>query len=200
MAMMSIGSVMTYMLNKILGTFSSTAIAVFGVYFKLQSFVFMPIFGLNNGMIPVLSFNYGAREKGRIKEALSFSIACAVTIMLLGTLLFECAPQLLLKLFDASDNMIAIGTKALRIIAIHFPVAGICISLGSVFQAFAKSTYSLVISLARQLVVLIPAAWLLSLTGNLDNVWFAFPIAEIMSLIMTMLFYRKIKRDIIDTL
>ncbi len=200
MAMMSIGSVMTYLLNKILGVFSSTAIAVFGVYFKLQSFVFMPIFGLNNGMIPVLSFNYGARKKDRIKEALSFSMACAVSIMLIGVVLFELFPGLLLGLFDASDNMIAIGIKALRIIAIHFPIAGICISLGSVFQAFAKSVYSLVISLARQLVVLIPAAWLLSLTGNLDNVWFAFPIAEVMSLIMTLIFYRKIKKEIIDTL
>ncbi len=199
-AMMSIGSIMTYLLNKILATFSSTAVAVFGVYFKLQSFFFMPIFGLNNGMIPVLSFNYGARKTDRIKEALRFSVVFAVSIMAFGTLVFEAIPVLLLRLFDASDNMIAIGTTALRIIAIHFPIAAICISLGSVFQAFAKSTYSLVISLARQLFALIPAAWLLSLAGDVNLVWFAFLVAEVMSLIMTSIFYRKIKREIIDTL
>ncbi|MCR4690673.1 MAG: MATE family efflux transporter [Lachnospiraceae bacterium] len=199
-AMMSIGSIMTYLLNKILGMFSSTAIAVFGVYFKLQSFVFMPIFGLNNGMIPVLSFNYGARKKERIKEALSFSLKFAFSIMLAGSIIFELIPQTLLKLFDASEHMITIGVPALRIIAIHFPIAAICISFGSMFQAFAKSTYSLVISLARQLIALIPAAWLLAQTGNLNYVWFAFLIAEIMSLTMTMIFYRKIHREIIETL
>ncbi len=199
-AMMSIGSIMTYMINKILGKFSSTAVAVFGVYFKLQSFFFMPIFGLNNGLIPVLSFNYGARKKERIHEALSFSVCFAFVIMLVGTIVFECIPQVLLRFFDASENMIAIGAPALRIIAIHFPIAAICISLGSMFQAFAKSTYSLVVSLARQLFVLIPAAWLLSLLGNVTYVWFAFPIAELMSLAMTMVFYRKIHREIIETL
>ena len=199
-AMMSIGSIMTYMINKILGKFSSTAVAVFGVYFKLQSFFFMPIFGLNNGLIPVLSFNYGARKKERIHEALSFSVRFAFVIMLVGTIVFECIPQVLLRFFDASENMIAIGAPALRIIAIHFPIAAICISLGSMFQAFAKSTYSLVVSLARQLFVLIPAAWLLSLLGNVTYVWFAFPIAELMSLVMTMVFYRKIHREIIETL
>ncbi|MBO4337015.1 MAG: MATE family efflux transporter [Lachnospiraceae bacterium] len=199
-AMMSIGSIMTYLMNKILGRFSSTAVAVFGVYFKLQSFFFMPIFGLNNGMIPVLSFNYGARKKDRIHEALSFSIVFAFCIMLFGAVVFEVVPHLLLRLFDASENMIEIGVPALRIIAVHYPIAAICISLGSVFQAFAKSTYSLVVSLARQLVALIPAAWLLSLTGNLTNVWFAFPIAEVMSLTMTLIFYKRIKRQIIDKL
>ncbi|MCR5419349.1 MAG: MATE family efflux transporter [Lachnospiraceae bacterium] len=199
-AMMSIGSIMTYMMNKILGRFSSTAVAVFGVYFKLQSFFFMPVFGLNNGMIPVLSFNYGAKNRERIREAISFSVKFAFCIMATGTIVFECIPGILLKLFDASDNMIATGSVALRIIAIHFPVAAICISLGSLFQAFAKSTYSLVVSLARQLIVLIPAAWLLSLLGQVHYVWFAFPIAEAMSLLMTMIFYRRIKRQIIDTL
>ena len=198
--MMSIGSVMTYLFNKILNSFSSTAVAVFGAYFKLQSFFFMPIFGLNNGMIPVLSYNYGARKKDRIKQALRFSLVFAFSIMTLGTLVFETIPGLLLKLFDASDNMIAIGTPALRIIALHFPIASICIMLGSMFQAFAKSHYSLVVSLGRQLVVFIPVAWLLSLIGNINYVWFAFPIAEIVSLIITLIYYRRIKRNIIDTL
>ena len=198
--MMSIGSVMTYLFNKILNTFSSTAVAVFGAYFKLQSFFFMPLFGLNNGMIPVLSYNYGARKKDRIMQALRFSLVFALSIMLFGTLIFETMPSVLLKLFDASDNMIAIGIPALRIIAIHFPIASICIVLGSVFQAFAKSHYSLVVSLGRQLIVLIPAAWLLSLLGNVNYVWFAFPIAELVSLTITLIYFRRIKRNIIDTL
>ena len=199
-AMMSVGSIMTYLLNKILGVFSSTAVAVFGVYFKLQSFFFMPIFGLNNGLIPVLSFNYGARKKDRISEALSFSVCFAIAIMTIGTIVFECIPQVLLRLFDASEHMIEIGTPALRIIALIFPIAAVCISLGSVFQAFAKSMYSLIVSLARQIVVLIPAAWLLSLAGNINLVWIAFPIAEGMSLIMTIIFFLRIKKEIIDPL
>jgi putative MATE family efflux protein len=198
--MMSIGSVMTYLFNKILNTFSSTAVAVFGAYFKLQSFFFLPVFGLNNGMIPVLSYNYGARKKDRIMQALRFSLMFALTIMLLGTAVFEAIPGILLKLFDASDNMIIIGTPALRIIAVHFPIASVCIVLGSVFQAFAKSHYSLVVSLGRQLVILIPAAWLLSLLGNINYVWFAFPIAEIVSLTITLIYFRRIKKKIIDTL
>ena len=198
--MMSIGSVMTYLFNKILDTFSTTAVAVFGVYFKLQSFFFLPVFGLNNGMIPVLSYNLGAKKKERITEALSFSVRFAFIIMLIGTIIFETIPTVLLRLFDASDNMIAIGTYALRIIAIHFPIASICIALGSVFQAFAKSYYSLVVSLGRQLVVLIPAAWLLAQLGNVNLVWFAFPIAEIVSLTITLIFFAKVKRDIIKPL
>lgn len=198
--MMSIGSVMTYTFNKILDAFSSTAVAVFGVYFKLQSFFFMPVFGLNNGLIPVLSYNYGAKKKDRITEALKFSLKFAFIIMLIGTIVFEAVPALLLKLFDASDNMIAIGTPALRIIAVHFPIAAISIVLGSVFQAFAKSYYSLVVSLGRQLVVLIPVAWILAQFGNVNLVWLAFPIAEIVSLIITLIYFRRIKRNIIDVM
>lgn len=198
--MMSIGSVMTYLMNKILGVFSTTAVAVFGVYFKLQSFFFMPLFGLNNGIIPVLSYNYGAKRRDRIIEALRFSIIFAFVIMSFGTVVFEIIPATLLKLFDASDHMISIGVPALRIIAIHFPVASLCIILGSMFQSFAKSYYSLVVSLGRQLVVLIPVAWLLAQFGNVNYVWFAFPIAEVMSFTITMLFFRRIKRNVIDTL
>ena len=198
--MISIGSIMTYLLNKILDKFSSTAVAVFGVYFKLQSFFFMPVFGLNNGLIPVLSYNYGARRKDRIDEALHFSLRLAFCIMLFGTIVFELIPGVLLKLFDASDSMIAIGSPALRIIALNFPFAAINIALGSTFQAFAKSYYSLIISLGRQLVVLIPVAWVLSLIGNINYVWFAFPISELMSLVLTLIFYRRIRKTVVDTL
>ncbi len=200
MAMMSIGSVMTYMMNKILIVFSTTATAVFGVYFKLQSFFFMPVFGLNNGLIPVIAYNYGARSKKRIIEALKFSVFLAVFIMAVGTVVFETVPGMLLTLFNASDQMKEIGIPALRIICLSFPVAGCCIVLGSTFQAFAKSTYALVVSVGRQLVVLIPAAWLLSKTGNINNVWWAFVIAEGASLILSVVMFNRIKKKLIDTL
>ena len=196
--MVSVGSVMTYAFNKILNGFSTTAVAVFGVYFKLQSFFFMPVFGLNNGLIPVLAYNYGARKKARISEALHFAVRLAFCIMLCGMLIFEMIPTVLLDLFDASDHMIDIGVPALRLIAIHFPIASVCIVLGSVFQAFAKSYYSLVVSLGRQLFVLIPVAYGLSLFGKVSLVWLSFPIAECISLTLTLVFYRKIRRDILD--
>ncbi|MCR5557176.1 MAG: MATE family efflux transporter [Butyrivibrio sp.] len=190
--MMSIGSIMTYAMNMILGSFSSTATAVFGVYFKLQSFFFMPVFGLNNGLIPVLAYNYGARNKDRIKEALKFALLLAVSIMIVGTCCFLTIPGTLLRLFNASDSMVSIGIPALRIISLSFPIAGMCIAAGSIFQAFSKSFYSLIVSIGRQLVVLIPAAWLLAQTGILDNVWWAFPIAEIASVILSGYFFKKL--------
>lgn len=198
--MVSIGSIMTYLMNLILIAFSTTATAVFGVYFKLQSFFFMPVFGLNNGVIPVLSYNYGARRQDRIKEALRFSLTLAFTIMVIGMLTFELFPGVLLKLFNASPEMMHMGTRALREIAVHFPLAAIGIVLGSVFQAFSKSLYSLIISVSRQLVVLIPAAWLLSLTGDVNNVWWCFLIAEVVSLILSLLFFRKIYTEMIEPL
>ena len=188
--MMSIGSIMTYAMNQILGGFSKTATAVFGVYFKLQSFFFMPIFGMNNGVIPVLAYNYGARNRKRIDDSLKFAFALAITIMLVGTIVFELIPGALLKMFDASDDMLAIGIPALRIIAVHFPVAAASIVMGSIFQAFAKSIYSLFVSIGRQLVVLIPVAYLLSLTGNLNAVWLAFPISEVVSFILSLVFFK----------
>ena len=194
--MMSIGSVMTYMMNMILTAFSSTATAVFGAYFKLQSFFFMPVFGLNNGVIPVLAYNYGAKKKDRIHETLGFSIMLAVCIMLVGTVTFELIPDRLLGLFNASPEMLSIGIPALRIMAIMFPFAGASIAMGSIFQAFSQSIYSLIISVARQLVVLIPAAWLLSLTGELQNVWWAFPIAESVSFTLSLLFFRHLMRKV----
>ncbi len=199
--MMSIGSIMNYLMNQILIGFSETATAVFGAYFKLQSFFFMPIFGLNNGLIPVLAYNYGARNRKRIDEALRFSVGLAVSIMVTGTIIFELFPGRLLDLFNASDNMKSIGIIALRTIALHFPIAAVAISLGSVFQAFSKSIYSLFISLGRQLVVLIPAAWLLArLTGDVNKVWLSFLIAEVVSGILTLVFFRKVYKEVVEPL
>ena len=200
MLMMSIGSAMTYLMNLILGTFSSTATAVFGVYFKLQSFFFMPVFGLNNGLIPVLAYNYGARRKDRIKEALQFSLILAVSIMVVGCITFLAIPGTLLSFFKASDDMLAIGIPALRTICLSFPLAGVCIAMGSIFQAFSKSLYSLIVSIGRQLVVLIPVAWLFSKTGVIDLVWWAFPIAELMSLALSSYFFRKLYKEKVATL
>lgn len=197
--MVSIGSIMTYLLDLILMGFSSTAVAVFGVYFKLQSFFFMPIFGLNNGLVPVLAYNYGARKKSRIDNSLHFSIKLAIVIMSLGTLVFEIIPGVLLSMFKASDNMLSIGIPALRIIAIHFPVAALSIVLGATFMAFAKSYYSLIVSLMRQIGVLIPAAYILSkIFQNVNAVWWCFPIAEVVSLMVTLFFFSRIKKGILD--
>lgn len=200
MLMMSIGSAMTYLMNLILGTFSSTATAVFGVYFKLQSFFFMPVFGLNNGLIPVLAYNYGARRKDRIKEALQFSLILAVSIMIIGCITFLTIPGTLLSFFKASDDMMTIGIPALRTICLSFPLAGVCIAMGSIFQAFSKSLYSLIVSVGRQLVVLIPVAWLFSKTGVIDLVWWAFPIAELMSLALSSYYFRKLYKERVATL
>ena len=190
--MMSIGSAMTYMMNQILKAFSNTAIAVFGVYFRLQSFFFMPVFGLNNGLIPVLAYNYGARNRDRIREALRFAMVLAMSIMAVGTLVFELIPVQLLGLFNASDEMLRIGVPALRIICLSFVVAGACIAMGSIIQAFSQSYYSLIVSIGRQLVVLIPVAYLLSMIGDVTLVWWAFPIAELVSLVLSVIFFRRL--------
>ncbi len=181
---MSIGSILVYFLNKILGAFSTTAIAVYGVYFKLQSFVFMPVFGLNNGSVPIVGYNFGARNKQRVMKTIKLSCLAACTIMMVGVLVFEFFPKPLLALFAASDEMLKIGIPALRIIAVHFPIAAFSIILSSVFQALGKGIQSMVISFVRQLIFLLPAAWLLSLTGNIDNIWWAFPIAEFLALVV----------------
>ena len=200
MLMMSIGSVMTYLMNRILITFSATAAAVFGVYFRLQSFFFMPVFGLNNGLIPVLAYNYGARNKERIREALRFSMILAVCFMSIGCLLFHIMPKQLLELFNASGDMLQMGVPALRIISTSFPFAGACIAMGSIFQAFSRSLYSLIVSVGRQLVVLVPTAWLLAQTGVVTNVWWAFPIAELASVVLSVIFFRKLYRQTVEKL
>ncbi len=189
--MQSVGSVMNFCLNQILLIFSTTATAVFGAYFKLQSFIFMPIFGLNNGMVPIISYNYGARRMDRAKKTIKLTIITAVSIMAVGVIAFEAVPELLLSFFNADAHMTEIGVPALRIIAPHFLLAGFCIIAGSVCQAIGNPKYSLIVSACRQLLVLLPAAWLLAQTGVLDYVWFAFPIAEIASLILSAIFLKK---------
>ena len=189
--MQSIGSVMTFGMNTILIAFSTTATAVFGVYFKLQSFIFMPVFGLNNGMIPILAYNLGARKRERMIGTLKLAMIYATGMMIIGVLLFEFIPGTLLGFFSASNAMLEIGTVALRIIGIHFIFAGINIVCGALFQAIGKGTYSLATSLIRQLFVLLPVAYLLSLTGNVNLVWLSFPIAEIASTVTSMVFLKK---------
>lgn len=196
--MQAIGSVMTYGMNRILIAFSSTAVAVFGVYFKLQSFIFMPVFGLNNGMVPIIAYNYGAGKKDRLIKTLKLSIIYAVGLMLLGVIIFQLFPAPLFALFDASEIMLAIGIPALRIISLSFIFAGFCIVCGSLFQALGNGVYSMVVSIARQLLVLLPVAYLLSLSGKVEAVWWAFPIAEIVSLSLTVFFMFRINRKVIS--
>lgn len=196
--MQAIGSVMTYGMNMILITFSATATAVFGVYFKLQSFFFMPVFGLNNGMIPIVAYNYGAGKRSRLIKAIKCSLVYAFVLLFVGFIVFETMPAALLGMFDASEEMLAIGVPALRIIGVHFLIAWFCIIAGSVFQSLGNGVYSLVVSVARQLVVLLPAAFILARLGGLHAVWWAFPIAEGMSLCASVFFMVKINRKVIS--
>lgn len=196
--MQAIGSVMTYGMNRILITFTDTATAVFGVYFKLQSFVFMPVFGLNNGMVPIIAYNYGAGNKERVVKTFKLSVCYAVAIMAAGVVIMQCIPDRLLLLFEASETMLNIGVPALRIISTCFVVAAFCIVTGSVFQALGYAWYSMINSICRQLVVLLPAAYLLALTGKLKNVWWSFPIAEVMSASVTVFFLARIWKRVIS--
>ena len=195
--MQSIGSLMTYGMNQILLAFTSTAATVFGVYFKLQSFVFMPIFGLNNGMVPIVAYNFGARNKERLTRTVKLSMVYAVCLMAAGFLVFQIFPAQLFAMVDASETMLAIGVPALRIISLSFVLAGFGIVSGSVFQALGNGVYSLIVSVARQLLVLLPVAFLLSLTGNLNAVWWAFPIAELVSFGVSVFFLIRIYRGVI---
>ena len=183
-AMQCVGSVMVFGFNKILMGFSATAVALFGIYFKLQSFCFMPVFGLNSGMIPIIGYNYGARKPRRVIHTVYWSMGIAVGILTLGMVTFQLMPQQLLQLFNASEQMLSIGTVALRIISLSFPLAAIAIVFCSGYQALGKGMYSLYMSLGRQLVVLLPVGWLLARTGKLDLVWWAFPIAELVGVLV----------------
>ncbi|MBQ6540013.1 MAG: MATE family efflux transporter, partial [Oscillospiraceae bacterium] len=194
--MVAISSFMTFCLNKILDAFSTTAIAVFGVYFKLQSFVFMPIFGLNNGLVPIVAYNFGARKKERIKKAVILAMIYAVSLLLIGLAVFQLLPSELLGMFDASDEMLRIGVPALRTISLCFIFAGVSIVSISVFQALDKSIYSLIMSAARQLLILIPVAYLLSLTGVLEYVWLSFPIAELASFIVSLFLLARVIKHV----
>ena len=198
--MQSIGSVMTYCMNRILIGFSSTATAVFGVYFKLQSFFFMPLFGLNNGITPIIAYNYGAQKKHRMIKTIKMSLVVSFCLMFIGFLGFELIPDKLLGLFEASTAMLTIGVPALRIIGIHFLIAWFCIIAGTVFQSLGKAVYSMVVSVMRQLVVLIPAAYLLAHFGGLHATWWSFPIAESMSLAVSTIFLMRIYKKIIKPL
>ena len=193
--MASIGSVMTFSLNKILIGFTTTATAVLGVYFKLQSFVFMPVFGLNNGMVPIVAYNFGARKPERMIGTVKLAVLYATGIMVLGVAAFQLLPDRLLGFFEASDFMLEIGVPALRTISIHFLLAGFGIVSSSMFQALGHGVLSLAISLVRQLVVLLPAAWLLSLGGQLELVWWAFPLSELASTTLCIVFHRYIYRQ-----
>lgn len=192
--MQSIGSIMTFGMNTILIGFSTTATAVFGVYFKLQSFVFMPVFGLNNGMIPIIAYNLGANQKERMYKTIKLAMIYATIMMVIGFVLFETIPQTLLGFFNASDSMIKIGVPALRIIAFHFVFAGFSIVCSATFQALGKGTYSLLNSLIRQLIVLLPCAYLLSLTGNINLIWLCFPIAELFSASTAFILFKKTRK------
>ena len=205
--MIAIGSVMTFLMNKILITYHAaheTAATAFGVYFKLNSFIFMPIFGLNNGVIPIVAYNYGAQNRRRMMATIKRSALYACCIMVFGTVLFWAIPDTLLRLFDASDVMLAAGVPALRIISLSFCMAGACIALGSSFQALGKSMYSMVTSIVRQLVFLIPIAYVLARygasVGNSDLVWWCYPLAEIFSLTLTLMFFSRMYKTIIAPL
>lgn len=205
--MIAIGSVMTFLMNKILITYHAaheTAATAFGVYFKLNSFIFMPIFGLNNGVIPIVAYNYGAQNRRRMMATIKRSALYACCIMVFGTVLFWAIPDTLLRLFDASDVMLAAGVPALRIISLSFCMAGACIALGSSFQALGKSMYSMITSIVRQLVFLIPIAYVLARygasVGNSDLVWWCYPLAEIFSLTLTLVFFSRMYKTIIAPL
>ena len=193
--MNGIGSVMNFGMNQILQGFNEVATGVFGIYYKLQSLFFMPLFGINNATISILAYNYGARKPKRIVHTLKLATAVAVCIMLVGLAVFQLFPQALLGIFNPTEEFLAIGVKALRILCLPFPVAAICISLGASFQALGKGSYSTIVSLCRQLIVLLPVAYLLSLTGSVDNVWWSFPIAEVMSALVTGLLFAKLYRQ-----
>ncbi|MDR2303890.1 MAG: MATE family efflux transporter [Treponema sp.] len=187
--MQCIGSAMNYAINRILITFTPTAIAVFGVFFRVQSFIFMPVFGLNNAVVPIVAFNYGARNRKRIIKTIKLSLLYAGCIMFTGFILFQFFPGLLLRMFNATEEMMSIGIAAFKIVSLIYIFAGFCIVVGSVFQALGNGIESLFVAIGRQLVVLLPAAWFLSLTGNVNAIWWSFPIAECISLVLSIFFF-----------
>ena len=193
--MQSIGSVTTFAMNNILLMFSSTAATVFGVYFKLQSFVFMPIFGLTNGVIPIVAYNYGAKNRKRIIKTLRLAIIIAISIMVVGVVIFQIMPATLLNLFDASENMIRIGVPALRTISLSFVFAGYCIISSCMFQALGNGVYSMLMSMARQLFIIIPVAFIFAKLFGLDMVWWSYPIAEIVTVVISTLFLARIMKQ-----
>lgn len=200
MVMMAIGSVMNFGMNQILQSFSETATGVFGIYYKVQSIFFMPVFGINGATISVVAYNYGAKNKERLLKAVKLAIIACMFIMTCGLVTLQIIPQVILNIFNPTPEFMEMGCVALRIISIHFPIAAVCIALGGVFQALGIGLYSTIVSLGRQLVVLLPVAYLLSLTGNVNNVWWAFIVAEFASMLLTAFFYRRLYRTRIKNL
>lgn len=192
--MNGIGSVMNFGMNQILQGFHETATGVFGIYFKLQSLFFMPLFGINNATISIIAFNYGARKPKRIVHTLKLATITAVCIMLVGLGIFQLFPEALLGIFNPTEDFMSIGVKALRILSLPFPVVAVCVALSASFQALGNGSYSTIVSLCRQLVVLLPVAYLLSLTGDVGNVWWSFPIAEVVSALVTALLFARLYR------
>ena len=194
--MVSIGSVMTFGMNKILMGFTSTATAVFGAYFKLQGLVFMPLFGMNSAVIPIVGYNYGAGNKQRIRQAYRIGCIYGCIFMWVGFAAFQLIPEQLLTFFNASENMMDIGVQALRIASIIFLFAGVSVVSGGVFQGAGKSMYSMVVSFIRQLIVLLPAAFILSRFGNLTLVWFAIPLSEFVGFAVTLIMMRRLMKNL----
>lgn len=192
LVMNSIGSVMNFGMNQIFQGFQETATGVFGIYYKLQSFFFMPLFGINNATISIVAYNYGARQPERMTKTLQKALVTGLCFMVFGLAVFQLMPELLLGMFNPSEEFMHMGVKALRIISIHFPIASIGIMLGASFQALGNGTYSTIVSLCRQLLVLLPVAYLLSLTGDVNAMWWSFPIAEVVSAAVTLLLYRRL--------
>ena len=193
--MNGIGSVMNFGMNQILQGFTETATSVFGIYFKLQSFFFMPLFGINNATISIIAFNYGAQKPERITKTLKLTCTVALCLMTFGLLVFQLVPELLLGMFNPSETFLTIGKAALRTISWSFPIASICIALTACFQALGNGIYSTIVSICRQMLVLLPAAYLLSLTGQVNAVWLAYPVAEVASGTVTLLLFRRIYRQ-----
>lgn len=194
----SVGAVMNFSLNKILSMFSDLAVTTFGVYFKLQSFVFMPIFGMNNGSVPIIAYNYGADRRDRLEKCMDLGVKYGIGVMSIGTLIFWLIPEQLMALFNSPPEMVAMGVVALHIMSLNFPFAGFCIMRGAAFQALGKSVYSMNISLVRQLVFIIPCAYIFAKIGGVNMVWWAFPLAEVAGVTMSLLYTRSIKKNIIS--
>lgn len=195
--MQSIGSVMNFGLNAILSAFPS-GVAVFGICFQLLSFVFMPVFGMTNAMIPIISYNYGAQKKERLLQTVKLGVGLAVAIMLVGTIVAQLMPTTLLAMFDASEHMVSIGVPALRIVSLHFPIAAVVMVLSAVFQALGKGIYSMLVSFCRQLIILLPLAYLFAQIGGLQFMWWAFMVSEICSLVICLFFFQRANKRIIN--
>lgn len=194
--MQAISTVMNLVMNGILIAFTATAVAVFGVYFKIQSMIFMPVFGMTNAAMSIMAFNYGARNRGRLMRTYKLAVKAAICIMVAGLVIFQLFPEAILSLFDASPDMMEIGVTAMRILCLPFPVAAYCIVNSTFFQALGNGVYSMIVSFMRQMIALVPAAWLLAkLTNDLNAVWFSFPIAEVMSLLVSLVLFAKLYRE-----